>query len=526
MILSSSKFNTLVLADCDCLPSGYQRLLSHIPHAAWIMRKDGTVCAINPVLESYAREYPAGSQLQLGELFWTYLRPTEQSAIKASWQSYQLGDLVSGEASGELSGKVSGEAWQHRLSLWDMQNNYRQFDAQIELLTKADEAENSLWLGIAVPVVAADSTDEASEETQVLRRNAAFIQRILESNQDCIKVLDLKGHLLYMNNGGQDLMEIDDFNGQVRSALWFSFWSSEVRSLAEAAFEEALSGGIGRFEGFCATAKGTPKWWEVVVSPIRGDSGEVVEVLSVSRDITQRKRAQQELRERNAELSQFTQVVSHDLKAPLRGVASLSEWIKEDLLEQFGEQLPDEISKNLQSLQVRVMRMGALIDGLLKIARVGRQEVSAEQVDVDDLIAETLDSLAPAQGFEVVVNNSLLKIKARRLLLSQVLSNLLGNAIKHHHQSEGKIVVSAVDKGSWYEFSVADDGPGIPVDKRDRIFNIFETLDADKSNTTNTGIGLALVRKLVQSEGGDIWIDDSGVEKGSRFCFTWPKFVA
>ena len=112
-------------------------------------------------------------------------------------------------------------------------------------------------------------------------------------------------------------------------------------------------------------------------------------------------------------------------------------------------------------------------------------------------------------------------LDTKRILLSQIFANLLSNAIKHHDRADGKIEITAEDLGDRYQFSIADDGPGIPAGAaRDRIFEIFQTLKPSISNA-NTGIGLALVKKIVEGEGGEIWLDNT--EIGARFCFTWLK---
>jgi len=137
------------------------------------------------------------------------------------------------------------------------------------------------------------------QEKETLQQSEEFKNLVLESSSDCIKVLDLDARLLYMNTGGMCLLEIDDLTPYLNSE-WLYFWPGEHQQTAEAAFAAAKSGEVGKFQGFCPTVKGKPKWWDVVVTPMRNGAGQVVQVLSTSRDVTERKRTEEELRQKNA----------------------------------------------------------------------------------------------------------------------------------------------------------------------------------------------------------------------------------
>jgi PAS domain S-box-containing protein len=134
------------------------------------------------------------------------------------------------------------------------------------------------------------------KDQEALYQIQEFKQQVLESSRDCIKVLDLAGRLQYMNPGGVQLMEMDDCN-QFLNQEWLSFWREDERSLAQAALETAKAGGVGYFEAYCPTVKGTPKWWDVVSTPIKDGQGKVIQILSISRDITDRKQAERQLRQ-------------------------------------------------------------------------------------------------------------------------------------------------------------------------------------------------------------------------------------
>jgi signal transduction histidine kinase len=222
------------------------------------------------------------------------------------------------------------------------------------------------------------------------------------------------------------------------------------------------------------------------------------------------------LADRNQELDQFAYVASHDLKAPLRAIANLSEWIEEDL----GGQVSPEVQHHMHLMRKRVERMDALINGLLDYSRVGRVQVPIETVKVADILAEVIDLLAPPATFLIEVAPMPI-IETRRLSLSQVFANLISNAIKHCNRADGHIQISFTEQGNFYRFSVSDNGPGIAPEYQSRIFTIFQTLEA-RDKTENTGIGLSIVKKIVESEGGSVWVE-SQLGLGSTFLFTWCK---
>ncbi len=236
-------------------------------------------------------------------------------------------------------------------------------------------------------------------------------------------------------------------------------------------------------------------------------------------DVTDRRENQAALEERNRELDSFVYVVSHDLKAPLRAVANLSEWIEDDL----EGQLTADTRSQMNLLRSRINRMAATIDGLLEYARIGRSEDAIEPVAMARLLADVIDSLAPPPTFTIDLPTELPTLSTKRLPLFQVFVNLIGNGIKHHHSEAGTIQISIAERGDWYEFAVSDDGSGIAPEHQERMFKIFQAVNP-QNRLDSTGIGLAIVKKIVEAEGGTIRLE-SQIGKGTTFYFTWPQRV-
>ncbi|MBS1251655.1 MAG: Phytochrome-like protein cph1 [Anaerolineales bacterium] len=229
--------------------------------------------------------------------------------------------------------------------------------------------------------------------------------------------------------------------------------------------------------------------------------------------------AHDDLARSNKELASFAYVVSHDLKAPLRGIASLSEWLEEDL----EGKLEQDQREQMQLLRERVQRMDALIDGLLEYSRVGRVRAPVVPVDVGALLVRVIDSVNPPDHIHVTVVPPMPALQTDELRLSQVFQNLIGNAVKYHPGPQGRVEVGCRDAGAVWEFSVSDDGLGIEPRHHERIFQMFQSLHSH-SDVDSTGIGLALVKKIVEGRGGRIWVESDGeVGRGATFRFTWPK---
>ena len=244
----------------------------------------------------------------------------------------------------------------------------------------------------------------------------------------------------------------------------------------------------------------------------------------IVRDITERKHAEEqqarllnEVEAANEELKNFAYVVSHDLKAPLRAIGSLADWLSTDYADKFDA----EGKEHMRLLIGRVRRMDSLIDGILQYSRVGRVKEAIVPVDLNKLVGEVIDLLAPPENITVTVENALPTVLVEKTRIQQVLQNLLSNAIKYMDKSQGTIKIGCLATPMNWEFSVTDNGPGIEERHFGRIFQLFQTL-VPRDKVESTGVGLSLVKKIVEMYGGKVWVKSKPGE-GSTFFFTLPK---
>jgi light-regulated signal transduction histidine kinase (bacteriophytochrome) len=271
-------------------------------------------------------------------------------------------------------------------------------------------------------------------------------------------------------------------------------------------------------------------FWNFVYQPLVDAEGKVYGIMTHAVEVTEQVRTRQEIEKKaeelahltqalkrsNQELDQFAYVTSHDLKAPLRAIANLSEWIEEDL----ADQINDDSREHLHLMRKRVHRMAALIDGILQYSRAGRLQ-QVETVNVSSLLGDLIELLAPPPGISIVVEPGMPTLKTEKIPLEQVLMNLMSNAIKYAQGTDTCIQVSVRDGGKYYEFAIQDNGPGIAPEFHNKIWGIFQRLEA-RDKVEGTGVGLSIVKKIVESRGGKVWLE-SELGAGATFCFTWLK---
>ena len=403
----------------------------------------------------------------------------------------------------------------------------------------APEPKDEQLIAVATRLAAVAMERAAAEDE--LRYQRDLVKTIADNTGSALFMMDDRGYPVFMNHAARIMTgyaSLDEIQSRpLHDAVHFRKPDGSDYPMEECPIDRANAEIVplkDQREIFCRR-DGELFPVEYNVAPVVRDGKKLGAVLEV-RDITEQLSAENDLRTRaeelarltealqksNQELDQFAYVTSHDLKAPLRGIANLATWIEEDL----GAAVDAEAKQHLDLLRGRVHRMEALIDAILHYSRVGRIRVKPEPVRVTDLLRETVDLLSPPPGFAVDVHGEMPELVTEKSRLQQVFMNLIGNAIKHHHDpSRGRVDIRCEDAGDAWRFDVSDNGPGIAPRFHEKIFVIFQTLEA-RDKVEGTGVGLALVKKIVQTQGGTIEVESDDTRapgSGATFRFTWPK---
>lgn len=254
-------------------------------------------------------------------------------------------------------------------------------------------------------------------------------------------------------------------------------------------------------------------------------------LLEVFVDITERRQAEEtlerlnkdlesavwELTRANKELQEFAYIAAHDLKTPLRAIGTLADWISKDYADKFDEQGREQV----RLLVAKAKQMTAMIDDILQYSRAGQSLQVDQQVNLNKILSDVISQITPPENIEITVESELPTIRCKKTHLIQIFQNLLGNAVKYMDKPRGQITVGCLEQEDSWRFSVADNGPGIDKKYFEKIFKIFQTL-APREGIESTGIGLSIVKKLVELNKGRVWVE-SEVGQGCTFFFTLPK---
>jgi two-component system, LuxR family, sensor kinase FixL len=349
---------------------------------------------------------------------------------------------------------------------------------------------------------------------------------IVEFSNDAIIGKDLNGIITSWNKAAEIIYGYTEAEviGKSISVLTTKERQDEALQLLE-----KIKNGeyVEHFETVRLTKYGKRIDVSLTISPIKNTKGEVIGASTIARDISERKRGEEqrekilkELEKVNRELNDFAYVISHDLKAPLRGISTLTDWITND----YADKLDDDGKEHLKLLSSRVSRMHNLIEGVLQYSKVGRVRETRVTVNLNEIVSEVIDMICPPENITISIETELPVIRCERTRILQVFQNLLSNAVKYIDKPQGLIIIDCIEEDDYWQFSVSDNGPGIEEKYFNKIFQIFQTLSSGE-NFESTGVGLTIAKKIVEMYGGRIWVESVPGE-GTTFLFTLSKHEA
>jgi PAS domain S-box-containing protein len=389
-----------------------------------------------------------------------------------------------------------------------------------------------------VVLIFRDVTERRRAEA-ALRATEEFNRGILVSSPDCIKALDLEGRLMMMNTTCLCLMEADDFTPFL-GREWSELWPPESRPLVRQAMAEACAGGTSHFQAFRPTATGTPKWWDVIVAPVRDADGRVARLVATSRDITERKAIDAErerllAKERHSReiaeaatraKDEFLATVSHELRTPLNAMLGWARLLSSGKLD-------DETkSRGLKAIEQNARAQAQLIEDLLDVSRIisGKFRLDSQPIHLAQPIEAAIESVRPSAeakgvGLQVTLDPDADLVSGDAGRLQQVVWNLLSNAVKFTPR-QGRVQVRLTRVNSNVEIAVTDTGQGIAPEALPRVFDRFWQADGSSTRPHNgLGLGLAIVRHITELHGGSVAADSPGLGQGATFIVRLPGAV-
>jgi PAS domain S-box-containing protein len=378
--------------------------------------------------------------------------------------------------------------------------------------------------------------DEAEAKLEAKALDDAGIRRLSEnarSSEERFRMLaeGVPNHLLFLDRDLRIVFANDVF---LEAAGWTADKAlgshiSDIMGVErflerQPHYERALAGETVSYESTGA-AGNEGGYFRFSYRPSFDEAGKVRGIFSMATDISALRKVQLELEAKQAELmrsnkdlEQFAYVASHDLKAPLRAIELLVQWISEGLAGYDA----NNVQENLGLLTKRTQRLNRLLDDLLAYSRAGRKVGAHRLADTHALVLDVIQMMSPPATISISIDGKLPTFKTHPTPLEQVLRNLIGNAVKHHPGPQGRIVISCQEETDRYVFAVEDDGEGIPAQYAERVFEMFQTLKP-RDQVEGSGMGLAFVNRIVQWQGGRVWFEPAPSGRGTVFKFQWQK---
>ena len=414
----------------------------------------------------------------------------------------------------ERTGHVEVEGWRLR-------KDGALFWANVVITAIRDEQGCLLGFG--------NVTRDLTERRQADLRYRLLIEAVTDY---AIYSLDAGGHITSWNPGAERIKQYS--SDEIIGKHFSIFYTPEDRAKGMPQFVLHTAATEGHFEGegWRVRKDGTRFWSSVAVTPVRDEKGNVVGFSKITRDITDRKKLLDQIREHaeelelriaereqtNAELEAFSYSVSHDLRAPIRAITGFADALREE----YGDRLDDTAHEYLRHVLDGAARMNRLVEDLLNYSRLSRIELLVTDVPAARATASALKSVGATDGTIQVNIPDNAEVRAHEPTLSQVLFNLINNALKFRRpDAKPRVIISYAVKDRFGRISVSDNGIGIAPQHQERIFQVFERLHGTEE-FPGTGIGLAIVKRAVERMGGRIGVE-SELGRGSTFWIDLPR---
>jgi len=468
---------------------------------------------------------------------------TEESCLKChAKQGYKVGDIRGGMSIAiPISEYLTIEAERNNSLammfsfIWILGTagisftSRRRYLSELKLEEERNNLENEVHERMQIQeqleqqaILLEEESAERQKAVESLMRTENFLQTIIDTEPECVKLLDQDCQLLFMNQAGLNMIEAESLE-QIKGQNIMPLISEAYRHKFEEVVRYVFLGESKSIEFEVVGLKGKKIWMQSTSVPFRNESGSIVAVLAITRDVTELKRTMTELQKKNSDIEQFIYTTSHDLRTPLVTVKAFLGFLEKDMAAQD----QTRIAQDLQFIHGAADKMKDLLDELLELSRNDLGEIRMEQVTLRSILDEVLDSLAAVikeQHVEIVRLDADLPLFGDRSRMCQIWLNLIENAVKYSREnSRPRIELGLRSDGGETVFFVRDNGIGIAPDYRDKIFNMFEKLD---SSSPGAGLGLSMIKRIVEKCGGRIWVESEGLGHGSCFCFTLPLSIA
>jgi PAS domain S-box-containing protein len=375
-----------------------------------------------------------------------------------------------------------------------------------------------------------DEVNGRKKTEETLRQNQRFLSNIFDSIQDGIGIMDKDLNITMVNPW---IADMHSENMPLAGKKCFAAYHNRNSPCPECPCVKTLKTGTPNstvIPNPCNKRQGG--WIAITSFLLKDNEGNTTGVVEYVKDITELKKAEQELERLNKELTDavqelgisnrqlhdFVHVAAHDLKTPVRGIGTLADWIIND----YGDKFDNQGREQVRLLKTRVIRIDKLIDGMLQFSKIVRTRHREKQVNINAVLSDITGTISPSDHVKIAVD-SMPAITCERDHIELIFQNLMANAVTFMDKTDGVVKVGCVEQGDFWKFYVSDNGPGIEQKYFEKIFRIFQTLPKNDEPET-AGIGLAIVKKIVELYGGKIWVE-SQPGSGSTFYFTFPKAI-